>query len=124
MSDTATDLLRKAKERISDPAHWTIGVMARNKNGAAVSPRSVEATCFCAFGALQAVTYKVHSGPHLSAQASLNRAARAMGFFNIAALNDSAYQPADKVTDSTGDLTVHTKLMKAFDKAIAGDYTP
>ncbi len=45
-------LLCDARALISDPAHWTTGSAARDVSGAHVPSCSVNATCWCALGAL------------------------------------------------------------------------
>jgi len=50
---TALELLREAKRLIEEKG-WTQGDFARNSRGNGVSVVSRTATCFCAFGALQA----------------------------------------------------------------------
>ncbi len=52
---TTLEALKAARELISDPAKWTQGVLARDGEGAAVSPRSAEAVCWCAAGSLHKV---------------------------------------------------------------------
>jgi len=42
----------KAHELIDSPEKWTTGAMARNADGRGVNPRSLQAVCFCAMGAI------------------------------------------------------------------------
>jgi hypothetical protein len=48
----ASDIARRAREIIHDPASWTPTASARDESGAAVSPLSPGATKFCGLGAL------------------------------------------------------------------------
>jgi hypothetical protein len=45
------DVLKKAREVISDPAAWTQGSSARDEEGRSCSPDSYGAVCFCSIGA-------------------------------------------------------------------------
>ena len=54
MADEAVSLLRRARARIEDPAHWTQGRYARSAKGHEVKPDSESATSWCAIGALRA----------------------------------------------------------------------
>lgn len=51
MSDTL-ETLRKAREIIADPAHWTKGYFAKDAEGRDVEPLALCATCFCSAGAI------------------------------------------------------------------------
>jgi hypothetical protein len=53
MDDPVTLALVKAREIISSPNRWTQGFFAKDANGIAVMPLAVQATCFCALGALR-----------------------------------------------------------------------
>ena len=48
----ATEIARRAREIIHDPATWTSTASARDESAAAVSPLSPQATKFCGLGAL------------------------------------------------------------------------
>ena len=52
------DVLKAARVRITKPEHWTQGVLARDANGDQLElPRDVNATCWCAVGALSAQSF-------------------------------------------------------------------
>lgn len=54
---TPAEILRAAKARIEDPAHWTRGALARSARGMALrSARSRRARAWCASGAVRAET--------------------------------------------------------------------
>lgn len=48
------EILKAAKERISDPERWTRGWFARNGAGHRVEASSPNAVCYCAAGSLYA----------------------------------------------------------------------
>lgn len=52
LSDEGRKLLIRARARLSDPVRWTQYCIARNSKNEEVSAEDVEATCWCAFGAL------------------------------------------------------------------------
>ena len=47
--------LRAARELITNPEHWTTGVLSRDEAGGFVTPRSPHAVCWCVLGACQKV---------------------------------------------------------------------
>lgn len=51
-----SDILKAAKQLISTPERWTKGFYARDKEGNTVRVSYPEAVCWCAEGALFAVT--------------------------------------------------------------------
>lgn len=51
MTVSEIEVLREARRLIAEVG-WTQGTFARNAGGADVSPRSPQATCFCAAGAI------------------------------------------------------------------------
>jgi len=53
------DILRTAREIISDPEHWTKGVYARNASSVQVDTNSATAVRFCATGCIKRATGKV-----------------------------------------------------------------
>lgn len=52
---TPVDVLRQARELITDSERWTQNEFARDFRGTAVSPRSELAVCWCAMGAVSRV---------------------------------------------------------------------
>ncbi len=97
---TPLEALVKARELLSDPAHWARGVMARNAEGDEVWAGADTATCWCAMGALGRVCPSIEArGP------ALHLLALSVGDCDIADFND----------DSD---TTHANLMAAFDHAI------
>lgn len=78
MADTersTVDLLRAAKERISDPERWTRGCLARDANGKPVSPEDSRATRWCAIGSVR----RTAPGPFIDAEKYLVRATDVLG---------------------------------------------
>lgn len=55
------ETLKAARQLISDPAKWTQGEYARDADGNEVKTWSENATCFCAYGAIQRVTEREDS---------------------------------------------------------------
>jgi len=53
---TPLETLKAARDLISDPARWTQGEYARDADGIVIRPWSKNATCFCAYGAIQRFT--------------------------------------------------------------------
>ena len=47
------DILKAARETLSDPARWTKGVFARDSEGHSCSPCTPFAVCWCLFGAIR-----------------------------------------------------------------------
>lgn len=107
---TTLEILTAARNLISDPAHWTTRVPARNEAHEVTSPRNDDACQWCALGAIAAVmpeqAYTVDS---TAAILSLSR-------YCGSAFQDPGY-PIGRITrinDSEG----HTAILSAFDKAI------
>jgi hypothetical protein len=48
----AVEVLKAARDRITEPEHWTVGYNATNKYGQSVGYNSPEAVSFCALGAI------------------------------------------------------------------------
>jgi hypothetical protein len=104
-------ILRAARARIADPAHWTKGAFARTANVSldergtgcnAVDPR---ATCWCAEGAIRFVTNDDRHA-HEAVGKLLELAVDPGGRLSIATFNDSSG-------------TTHADVLAAFDRAIA-----
>jgi hypothetical protein len=53
---TPIELLRAARQKITSPENFTRGTWARDANGKSVPPSDPSATCWCAEGALIAVS--------------------------------------------------------------------
>ena len=51
---STVEILRAARERISDPEHWCTEVLAKSASGAAVAPFDSSACQWCARGACEA----------------------------------------------------------------------
>ena len=52
----SVEVLTKARELISDPAKWTQGASAKNRDGKVVGLMSDDAECFCLIGAIDRIT--------------------------------------------------------------------
>lgn len=96
------------KQLLSDPACWTKGEFARDKNGVAVNEYSPDAVCWCQHG----VIYKVVNDIRFSQVVNWSQMrilkdniASTLGFHHAVAFND---YPA----------TTHADLMDFYDKCI------
>lgn len=94
------DVLRGARELLSDPARWTKGVNARDAAGERVGILSVDAACWCMWGALD----KVRGTSGWDDAVEALRAA--VGGAPVSCWNDA---PA----------RTHAEVLAAFDRAIA-----
>lgn len=94
-------ILTRARELITDPAHWGQAIVAANAEGHEVPV--LEATCFCAAGAICRAEREL--------EASTNRFAAylALGF-------QTGYVLGQWNDDPT---TTHADVLAAFDQAIA-----
>lgn len=99
MTDTI-EVLKAARELISDPKHWTQYLFARDDNGNSTQPVSVRAVCWCALGAIDRV-----SGDDESAgDDALDALMEVVEEGNVSTFNDSH---------------THPEVMALFDAAIA-----
>ena len=95
-------ILLAARSLISEPARWTQGTSARDVHGRSDTPGSPDAVCWCASGALQAVTKLCRDALYCAARSHLERAlpdARPIAVFN--------------------DTEEHETVIALFDRAIA-----
>lgn len=97
------DQLIAARKLIEQPEHWTQGTYARDKNGKRVPPKSPEAVCWCAFGAI--LTQDISYEEEMGIKTELNKAARKLGQRLFFSLNDN---------------TDHETVLKMFDLSIEG----
>lgn len=97
---TPVEILKAAKAKIEDPAHWCQGNAAWDLNGRACVPEDHNARSWCSWGAVTAASRQ----RGVSAHDYLDRAADEFGFASAVVLNDS---------------TDHPTVMKMFDRAIA-----
>jgi len=49
-------ILRDAKAKIQNPENWTKGLYAKDSHGHPVPPQNPAAVCWCALGAIKAIT--------------------------------------------------------------------
>jgi hypothetical protein len=105
---TTLDVLKAARERISDPARWTQGDYARLLNDEGCGGTHPEAVKWCAYGALS-VAGRPHIGP-------INAASDAIESL----LADDGYCP-DLV--DFNDTHTHAEVLALFDAAIAAEST-
>lgn len=93
-----SEVLRAARELITDRFSWTTGTYARNKNSAPVSSRRDDAVCWCASGAINA-----------SDDCDLS-----LGYHAKKALEDVMGCPISQFNDTS----THAMVLNAFDNAI------
>lgn len=98
MSKTV-EVLKAARELISDPAHWTKGRFARTEKGSPINYESPSAVCFCSAGALMRVTW----GDIKIYQSALE--------IMIAEMDGNIF--------GFNDLHTHPEILDRFDAAIA-----
>ena len=55
---TPVEILKGARELISNRAQWTTGERARDKYGYSVHPHSMAAVCWCANGAVEKIGHR------------------------------------------------------------------
>ncbi len=99
-------LLRAARERISNPKHWTRGTWARTKGGEPCPSKAPDACCWCALGALS------YAKP---ADAPSDLWTRAL----IALWPDLRWGRRTDGIAVFNDLNSHEEVLMMFDKAIA-----
>lgn len=87
---STVEILRAARERISDPERWTTEAYARDRDGSGTEPQQADAVCWCAVGAFlaeQGLAPRVGDDPHRS-NPVLDLLIEAAGHRPVAAVND------------------------------------
>ena len=107
MSKEAAEVLRKARELISDPKRWTQGEYAKDANGLKVGPNSARAVCFCSLGAIAKVK-KASAGKAVKSKPA-----------HILYLKMRLADPFSPYIWDFNDKHTHAEVLEAFDKAIA-----
>lgn len=100
---TTVDILKYARALLARRGGWTKGDYAKDKNGAAIDPRELEAHSFCAYGARIRATHDLNSS-----QSPTYRATNAL---DAAAGKD--------IVDFNDAQRSKGPVLKAFDRAIA-----
>lgn len=98
----SSEVLRRAKARISDPTRWCCGHFARSAAGVHTTSTDPRARSWCAIGAVLAESETVENG-HLDSSA-IRWLARVAGAETVGSLNDRVG---------------HAGVMNLFDEAIA-----
>lgn len=109
---TVLDILKEARELISDPRDWTVGCYAHNDRGDDVEPTDTSACQWCARGALcvaaditvEELEFSEERNSPQKARNLLDRCAEEISGYGIVHVNDH---------------TDHPTVMKAFDCAIS-----
>jgi len=100
---TTVEILRAAREKISDPSRWTRLTYARDQLGAEVDADDKSAVCFCSMGAIYSVTSDDFCGQN-----------RAVSLLYNAAHEISGSRSVVRVNDNLG----HEAVVRMFDLAI------
>lgn len=99
---TTVEILKAAKELISDPKRWTQGLFARNIEGLVSPVTSKDAVCWCAAGSLWRV-----DGPSPTIQSQ----------------REAAYELLSNAMGGSvpdyNDTHTHIEVLAKFDEAIA-----
>jgi hypothetical protein len=94
------DILKAARNLITDPKNWTKGTSARNKYGRKVTPWCSEAVCWCSMGAIaKAANFPIENKEYSAAHEYL----RVVMNSDVARFNDER---------------THRDVLNAFDTAI------
>ncbi len=101
-------ILTEVRELLYNPDHWTQLAMARDEQMNTVQTNSVDARCFCLFGAIEKISNK-NNVTYSKVMNTLERAIRIEGFNltgNVIDFNDDSNR-------------MHHEIIKALDTAIA-----
>lgn len=104
----AIEVLKQARELISQPHRWTKCAFARSKDKRVTSPLAHDAYCFCALGAVARIDHWNKNG-HIEACKALDLVVRGKykgKFETVAVFNDQTE-------------TTHEMVLEVFDEAIA-----
>ncbi|MGO7308731.1 hypothetical protein ACCS91_33290 [Rhizobium ruizarguesonis] len=101
------EILTAGRELLSNPDHWTKGVLARDKKGESIGPFDPKASCFCTIGAIHKVV-----GPQ---QSELKR--QVVGYL-IEALDTVHKVSAVVSAFNDHPKTSHEQVLELWDKAI------
>lgn len=109
---TATEVLRRARALIEEPARWCRDKYARDERGRSIRPGSERACQWCALGAVRAVTSGI---PANEVQPIYREAIRRLQ----RALNPEAPGAQSGIVDANDrKATSHADVLAAFDVAI------
>ena len=106
MTMTTIEILKKARELISDEKHWTKGVYARTVHSTPCAPIAEQAFCWCSVGAIAKIEGLPCTtlGVQFSEQGS--SAARLLATDHAPSWNDAPER-------------THAEVLQRFDEAIA-----
>jgi hypothetical protein len=104
------DVLKKARERISDFNRWTVEATARNEKGGIINEHYETAVCWCALGAITREAYlKGESVGYSLYSLAVNELRRVAAPHFIPKFNDELGHTVEG----------HQRVLKLFDEAIA-----
>lgn len=101
MHQSPEQILRGARELLSDPKKWTKGKLAKNELGLEVNTQDEAAVCYCAMGAID----KLAGNDVVRHSAALSWLIAALPSGNVVLFNDAPE-------------TTHADILDLFDKAI------
>ena len=96
------EVLKAARNLLSNPDHWIKGTLAKNSEGIAVTPLADDAVCWCLEGAIERVAPKFNVAP----QAIYEEIRKTLRYGLIFSFNDKSY-------------TTHEDVMKVLSDTIA-----
>jgi hypothetical protein len=105
MDSTELQILRRARELISDPERWTTELAARDECNGSVAPWDESAVCWCAVGAMERAAHD------LGVRVSSNAYSAAMERLYALSPHNSVVQ--------VNDVEGHAAVLALFDKALS-----
>jgi predicted nucleotidyltransferase len=96
------EILKAARELISDEKRWTTCAMARDSAGHAVEAWDDDAVCFCSVGAIAKACVDIHPRGEIDARNALTK--ETTGGHTIVSFNDTHQ---------------HAEVLALFDRAIS-----
>lgn len=106
-SVTTLEVLQRARDILTDPAHWTTGALARTPTGGICPTTTPVAHCFCTAGAIDRAAYELGNIWVRKAATVAFKKANKIGY-PLSQFNDSP-----KMT--------HASVLEAFDIALAAE---
>ncbi len=97
--------LEAAKAKIATPEAWMQGFYAEDATGNQINGNDPSAVCFCAYGAVEAATGKIHGNSSIPEIKILDTASESISRMHASSYNDAK--------DRT-----HAEVLVLFDKAI------
>lgn len=106
---TTLQILKEARELLSEPKRWTTQAAARDATGNEVSVDSPRAACFCSIGAIERMCLADGEEAYCRAERALRDAAKEL-FGSQSIVNANDRRPEG-----------HAGVLKMFDRAIEAE---